>query len=275
MNSNALGQFLRARRKQLRPEDVGLTRSGRRRVPGLRREEVSMLAGVSPDYYLRLEQGRDIRPSAQVVDALARALRLDEDATAHLHALANRHVERSLRAEPERAAAHVERLIATWSHTPALVHNRFMDVLAANALNTAITPVQRPGANLIRSTFLEPEIRHHLRDWGAVAATNVSRLRFMAGADLDSPRLAELVEEVSARSPEFRELWARHDVAIREPPRYVFDHPLVGPLELYPALFAVVGVDGQFLVTYCAEAGSPSQRALDRLVRMMAAEASH
>lgn len=231
-----------------------------------------MLAGVSPDYYLRLEQGRDIRPSAQVVDALARALQLDDDATAHLHTLASRRAEWRRGAEPERAAPHVERLIATWSHTPAFIHDRYMDVLATNALITAITPVQHPGANLIRATFLEPEIRQRLQDWDRVAAINVARLRSMAGTDLDSPRLVELVDEVSAHSPEFRELWARHDIVVSEPQHYVFDHPVVGRLELYPALFAVVGVEGQFLVAHCAEPGSASARALDRLAATVAGE---
>ena len=228
-----------------------------------------MLAGVSTDYYLRLEQGRDIRPSAAVVDALAHALRLDEDATAHLHALASRHTERPRGVEPERAAAQVERLIATWPHTPAFVHDRYMDVLATNALITAVTPVMRPGANLIRATFLEPEIRRRLRDWDTVAAINVARLRSMAGTDLDNPRLVKLVDEVSAHSPEFGELWARHDIVVGEPSDYVFDHPVVGPLELYPVLLAVVGAEGQFLVAHCAEPGSASARALHRLAAMV------
>ena len=270
VGGSALGEFLRARREQLRPEDVGLAWSGRRRVRGLRREELAMLAGVSPDYYLRLEQGRDIRPSAAVVDALARALQLDEDATAHLHALASRRVERSRGPQPERAVAHVERLIATWSHTPAFIHDRYMDVLATNSLITAITSVVHPGANLIRATFLEPEIRRRLHDWDAVAAINVARLRSMSGADMDSPQLVKLVGEVSARSPEFRKLWARHDIVVSEPRDYVFDHPVVGRLELYPALLAVVGVEGQFLVAQCAEPGSASARALDRLAVMVA-----
>src|SRR6185436_13018986 len=115
--STALGLYLRARRELIRPEETGLAWSGRRRVPGLRREELAMLAGVSADYYLRLEQGRDVHPSAQVVDALARALQLDQEATAHLHVLASRRVDGAGSAELPPAAEHVERLIATWSHT--------------------------------------------------------------------------------------------------------------------------------------------------------------
>jgi transcriptional regulator with XRE-family HTH domain len=224
-----------------------------------------MLAGISPDYYLRLEQGRDIRPSVQVIDALARALQLDRDAVAHLHALASPRGEPRAQEEPERAAAHAARLIRTWTHTPAFIHNRYMDVLAANTLITALTPVVRPGANLIRATFLEQEIRRDLHGWESVAAINVGRLRAMAGAHLDSPRLVELIDEVSTRSPEFRELWARHEIVATEPDRYEFDHPLVGRLELHPVLLAVVGADGQFLVTHCAEPGSATERSLARL----------
>jgi transcriptional regulator with XRE-family HTH domain len=268
MSATALGAFLRARRERLRPDDVGLAWSGRRRVPGLRREELAMLAGVSPDYNLRLEQGRDLHPSAAVLDALARALQLDDEAIAHLHALAIRRAGPSPDLALVRAAPHVERLISTWSRTPAFIHTRFMDVLAANALMTAVTPVVRVGANLIHATFLEPEIRDNLDEWEAVAAINVGRLRSMAGAHLDHPRLAELVDEVSAQSPEFRELWARHDVVVTEPDRYKFDHPVVGRLELYPALLAVVGGDGQYLVCHCAEPGSSSERALETLATM-------
>ena len=272
MVATALGEFLRARREQLQPRDIGLAWSGRRRVPGLRREELAVLAGVSSDYYLRLEQGRDIHPSAQVVDALARALQLDSEATAHLHVLASRRVDGGSTELPPAAAEHVERLIATWSHTPAFIHDRFMYVLAANALITAIAPVVRPGANLIRATFLDPEIRRGLHDWDSVAAINVARLRFMAGADLEGPRLVELIDEVSAGSPEFRELWARHDVAVTEPRHYAFDHPVVGRLELHTALLAVVGAEGQFLVAHCAEPESASAQALGRLAEMVAVE---
>jgi transcriptional regulator with XRE-family HTH domain len=270
MSATALGEFLRARREQLRPKDVGLAWSGRRRVPGLRREEVAMLAGVSADYYLRLEQGRDIRPSAQVVEALARALQLDEDATSHLHALVGQLAEGPRFDEPERAPAHVEQLISTWSHTPALVHDRCTDVLASNALMTALTSVIVPGANLMRATFLEPEIRRRRHDWEKLAAFNVARLRSMAGADVNSPRLVELVDELSERSPEFRELWSRHEIVVGEPPYFTFDHPAVGRLELRSSLFDIVGAEGQFLVAQCAERGSESARALDRLAAMVA-----
>jgi transcriptional regulator with XRE-family HTH domain len=137
VSSTALGQYLRARRELVRPEDVNLPKVGRRRVPGLRREELAMLAGISSDCYLRLEQGRDHHPSARVIDALARALQLDEDATAHLHSLSQPAAARLRTEEPERAPASVIRLIASWSNTPAFVK-------AATWMSSRRTPWLRP-----------------------------------------------------------------------------------------------------------------------------------
>jgi transcriptional regulator with XRE-family HTH domain len=158
-SGTALGQYLRARRELMRPEDVNLGTVGRRRVRGLRREELAMLAGISSDYYLRLEQGRDHHPSAQVIDALARALQLDEDATARLHSLSHTSAVRPRPKEPEQAPASIEQLMASWPHTPAIVLGRHMDVLAANALASALSPVFTPGVNLVRAVFLDPEPR--------------------------------------------------------------------------------------------------------------------
>ena len=163
--TTALGQYLRARRDLVRPEDVGLANSGRRRVPGLRREELATLAGISADYYLRLEQGTSHHPSAEVIAALARALQLDEDATAHLHALAHWAVDRRRREEPERAPASIEQLIAAWPSTPAFVIGRRLDVLAANALASTLSPCWSPGNNLVRAVFLDPKVRRLVGDF--------------------------------------------------------------------------------------------------------------
>src|SRR6476619_4121274 len=153
--TNAIGEYLRARRELVQPEDVGVQDLGRRRTPGLRREEVAMLAGVSSDYYIRLEQGRDQHPSVQVLDALARALQLDDDATAHLHALATPVARRRRRStpRPEKVPTGIAQLIATWHETPAYVYGRYMDVLAANALATALGPHYVPGTNMLRAAF--------------------------------------------------------------------------------------------------------------------------
>jgi hypothetical protein len=231
-----------------------------------------MLAGVSVDYYLRLEQGRDIHPSEQVIDAIARALQLDEHATAHLRALGSRRPAGSRGTEPERAAEQIERLIDSWPLTPAFVHNRFLDVLAANALITALHPVFRAGANIVRATFLDPRMGVSMQDWEALAERNVARLRAMAGAEVDHPRLMELVDELSSTSTEFRRLWARHDVVVSEPTRYVLDHSVVGRLELFPVRLAVVEADGQFLIALYAQPGSASEHALRTLAQIAAGE---
>jgi transcriptional regulator with XRE-family HTH domain len=268
--STALGQYLRARRELVLPEEVGLPSHGRRRVPGLRREELAMLAGISSDYYLRLEQGRDHRPSAQVIDALARALQLDADATAHLHSLSRPATAGRRPDEHERAPVSIEQLIASWPATPAFVHSRYLDVLAANAPAVALSPAFGPGVNLIRALFVEPALRGLYGDWEAVAQSAVARLRVLVGPDVDDPGLAELVGELSARSDEFRRLWARHDIRVTAADRQIFNHPLVGTIELQPERLAIIGTEGQVLIVCHAEPGSPSERALTRLASITA-----
>jgi len=270
--STGLGEYLRARRALVRPEDVGLTTVGRRRVPGLRRAELATLAGISSDYYLRLEQGRDQHPSPQVIDAVARALQLDEDATAYLHVLAQPDAAARRAAELEHAPASIEQLIAAWPGTPAFVQNRHMDILAVNALASALSPVFSPGVNLVRATFLDPEARRLLSsDRDGAEARAVARLRALAGPDVRDPRLVELVGELSVRSDRFRRLWARHDVEIAAFPARTFHHPLVGSLELQAEWLAIIGAERQLLIVYHAAPGSPSEQALTRLAGLAAA----
>jgi transcriptional regulator with XRE-family HTH domain len=270
--STGLGEYLRARRALVRPEDAGLATVGRRRVPGLRRAELATLAGISSEYYLRLEQGHDQHPSPQVIDAVARALQLDEDATAYLHVLAQPEAAARRRAQVEHAPPSIEQLIAAWPGTPAFVQNRHLDVLAVNALASALSPVFSPGVNLVRATFLDPRARRLLSgDQDGAEARAVARLRALAGPDAGDPRLVELVGELSARSDRFRRLWARHDVEVAAFPARTLSHPLVGPLELQAEWLAVTGAEGQFLVVYHAAPGSPSEQALTRLARLAAA----
>jgi transcriptional regulator with XRE-family HTH domain len=268
--STGLGEYLRARRALVRPEDVGLPAAGRRRVPGLRREELATLAGISSDYYLRLEQGRDLHPSLQVIDAVARALQLDEDATAHLRGLVQPEAV-SGRGQAEQAPASIVQLIASWRETPAFVHDRHLDILTANALASALSPVFSPGVNLVRATFLDPEVRRLVGDWDN-AHIAVARLRALAGPDIDDPRLVELVGELSVRSDRFRRLWARHDIRAAAVPVRTFNHPLVGSIELRAEWLAITGADGQLLVVYHAVPGSRSEQALIRLAGMTAGE---
>jgi transcriptional regulator with XRE-family HTH domain len=231
-----------------------------------------MLAGISSDYYLRLEQGRDHHPSAQVIDALARALRLDGEATAHLHALSRlRPGRRRPARQPERALPSIERIMSLWPNTPAYVQGRLLDVLAANALVMAVSPVFSPGVNLVRAVFLDPELRKSVPDWETLAQVAAGRLHALVGADVDDPDLVELVRELSERSDRFRWLWARHDIEVAAPHIFRFNHPLVGPLKLNVERFPISGTDGQVLVVHHADPDSPSERALTRLARPVAA----
>jgi transcriptional regulator with XRE-family HTH domain len=271
---NAIGDYLRARRDLLRPADVGLPDLGRRRVPGLRREEVAMLAGISADYYLRLEQGRDHHPSAQVLDALARALQLDADATEHVHRLAEPASARRRRPRRavERVPAGVAILLETWSQTPAFVHGRYMDVLAANPLATALISFCRPGVNLVRAAFLDPAVRELMGDWERTTESSVASLRALTGPEVDDPRLAELVGELSVRSERFRQLWGRHDVRAKVPGEVAFEHPQLGPLRLRSEKLMVSSNDGQALIAYYAEPGSASADKLALLAGMVATD---
>ncbi|MFE6309421.1 helix-turn-helix domain-containing protein [Nocardiopsis sp. NPDC057823] len=257
--------FLRARRDRVRPEDVGLPGSGRRRVPGLRREEVAILAGVSTDYYMRLEQGRERNPSPQVLDALARALLLDGEAADHLHRLALAGGRRNRgAARPERVNPHLLRLLDRWSDTPAFVLGGTLDMVARNRLAAALHADFTVTDNLARMTFLDPAARGFHRDWDRSAAAVVAELHKAAGARADDPRLNALVGELSLKSTDFRTLWARHDVRGKSGGAKRLHHSAVGPLDLHYESFTVNNADGhgQQLVVYQAEPGSPSEEAL-------------
>jgi transcriptional regulator with XRE-family HTH domain len=254
-----LGDFLRSRRARLQPQDVGLPAYGRRRVPGLRREELAQLAGVSVDYYVRLEQGRDIQPSDSVLDAIASALRLSDDERAHLFALVRRPRRRTRRQAPERVRPGVVRLVESVG-IPALVVGRRMDILAANPLAAALVSATH-GSNMLRYVFLDEGAKALYPDWESVAAETVAFLRLTSGEDPDDPGLVELVGELSLRSEAFRRLWARHDVRSKSFGAKRFEHPQVGPLELtYESLR--LADPGQVLIMYAAEPGSPSATAL-------------
>lgn len=266
----ALGEYLRARRELIQPEDVGLIGGGRRRVLGLRREELAMLAGISTDYYLRLEQGRNQTPSAQVLDAIAAVLGLDADSTAYMHALV------SPQAAVGRPARRVERVPAGTLRfldalpMPAFIHDKRMTVLASNRLGAALSDNYRPGVNLLRAIFLDPAERDLHRDWDRAVTEAVAGIRAAAATTLDDAELNAIVGELSIKSEAFRRLWSRHDVHRRTGGISLLEHPDVGRMELLHEKLTVSGTDGQTLVAYHAESGSASEQALQLLGSMAA-----
>src|ERR1700744_3782643 len=265
--ANALGEYLRARRQQVRPEDVGLVPGARRRVAGLRREELAMLAGISAEYYLRLEVGRDKHPSAQVLDSLARALRLDAKATQYLQQLVGApggHTS-DLEARAYALAEVIDEFLM-----PAILANRYQDVLAANPLARALSPGFTPGQNFLRWRLLDPAARELYVDWDEATELAVSGLRDVVGGDMTDPRLRALIDELSAASQRFRELWARADVGYR-PGIIHMRHPQVGELFLHRTTLNVPHPGGQHLLIFYAEPGSKSADALDEL-RSLSAE---
>src|ERR1700755_1214455 len=259
-DANAMGRYLRVRRALVRPDAARVPGPGNRRVPGLRREEVAFLAGVSSDYYVRLEQGRDRHPSDQVLLAIARALQLDEDATAYLLQLAKPPSPRSKKTrKPEKVSDSIRSLISSWPLTPAYVHGTCTHILAANTLATALCHFNTPGRNAILDAFTEPEMRELRPDWDTMTARVVPHLRSIAGADTGDPRLAELVGERSLRGERFRPLWARRDVKHRATGPSLFNHPQVGPLELNYERLLIPGSSMLALVTYHAQPRSDSE----------------
>jgi len=266
-----LGRFLRARRSQVSPADVGFAPgSGVRRTPGLRREEVAALAGVSIDYYTRLERGKETRPSPSVTDALARALKLDPDEQEHLRALA----ARAARFAPEPPAApsrtvrpQLRLLLETLRPNPAYITSRTLDVLAANPAATALyagldewPATQR---NIGRFLFLHPAARDIYADWDNQVRGCVARLRALAGTDPDAPDLANLVGELLLKSPDFARLWERYDVTRRTAASTkTFHHPQVGTITLGFQGMQLEGTPGQRLGIYLAEPGTPDYDAM-------------
>ncbi|MFI2203925.1 helix-turn-helix transcriptional regulator [Streptomyces sp. NPDC020192] len=268
-----LGDFLKSRRGAVRPEDVGLaTAPNQRRVAGLRREELALLAGVSVTHYTRLEQGRAAGVSDSVLDAIARTLRLSEDETAHLKDLARpTGARRPAVPRAERATASARQLLAAMTDVPALILDRRGDVLAWNRLGRALlaphlpweapdTPGERP--NLIRMLFLDERYRDLYADRKEEALLAVASLRLVAGRHPDDRALAELIGQLSIQNGEFSSLWARHPVRTCTSGVKSLHHPVVGALELSFENLCLPGASGRRLIAYTAEPGSPSDAAL-------------
>ncbi|MEU6622998.1 helix-turn-helix transcriptional regulator [Streptomyces litmocidini] len=256
-----LAGFLRTRRARIDPAAVGIPTDSRRRVEGLRREEVAHLSGVSVDYYVRLEQGRATQPSEQVLDALARVLGLDETERGHLHRLA-RQRRRPARTPAGRPRPELLRVLDLIADAPALIMNHRLDVLAGNRLARLLYGRPIPGLNTARHIFLEEAERGLYAEWETCTLDVVGHLRLASGKHPDDPRLASLIGELAMGSERFRRLWARADVRARTHGRKAYRHPLVGPLELHHENFALPEGSGMELLVLSAAPGSPSEDGL-------------
>lgn len=264
-HSNPLGTYLRARRGLVTPESVGIRASTRRRVPGLTREELAVTTGISVEYYTRLEQGKDRRPSAQIVAALASALQLDTAATAFLSELSRDDVSSGEAVEADGVPDGIVQLLSIWRSTPAFVIGRFGTVLAAAPAVAELTPACRPGANMFREIFLAPESRRRYVNWHAFTAVLVAALRAASGRDVEAQQLVALVAELERESPRFRELWHRHDATPASGGRTVIDHPTEGLIELQVHTLTLA-MSAFSVVVYHAEPGSADEAAVLRLV---------
>ncbi|MEY9930727.1 transcriptional regulator with XRE-family HTH domain [Catenulispora sp. GP43] len=270
-NNNDLGDYLRARRAVITPRDVGLVDDGARRVPGLRRDEVALLAGVSTDYYIRLEQGRERNPSDQVLRAIAAALRLDGPAAGHLFRL-GLPVFATASAAPS-VAPELARLMDGMRDTPAFVVGAAQDVLAANAMARELYRGFARYDNLLRMIFLDPYAREFYVDWDKAAHTAVGNLRASSSQFPEDERIERIVGELSVRSPAFASLWARYEVRPRTQEDKHFRHAGVGEVRLHFEALAVTSAPGQHLSVYSAEPGSASADALV-LLRQLAEQTS-
>ncbi|MEU9497442.1 helix-turn-helix transcriptional regulator [Streptomyces sp. NPDC048196] len=268
-----LGEFLRSRRARLQPEDLGLPHyGGRRRVPGLRREELAQLAGVSVDHYVRLEQGRTLHFSEAVLDAVARALRLETVEREHLYRLArpwSASDRTEAAAQPQQVRPGLRRLLDSAGDVPAYIVGRNTDVLAWNRLAAALItdfgalpPRQR---NLARLVFLDEGMRSLYADWRGKASDVAAYLRLDAGRHPDDPRTVGLLDELSAASPEFREAWAEHQLKDKTHGRYTYLHPVVGKLDLGFETLRLPDDPDQALIAHTVDEGSPSETALHLL----------
>lgn len=283
-NRAEVRQFLSSRRGRISPEQAGIEPyGGRRRVPGLRREEVARLAGVSVDYYTRLERGNLSGVSDSVLDAIAGALELDRAEHDHLYDLARaantsgrKRAAGTAGSTPSRVRPELQYLLDTITGAPAFIGNNRLDIVAANTLGYALysdmyrTP-SRP-ANHSKFIFLDPRAHNFYTDWDRAAKTNVAILRREAGRNPHDKGIAELVGELSMRSDEFRTLWAAHNVRRHYAGTKFFQHPVVGLLELNYQVLGLEEDPGHTLTVYPATPGSPSEEALKLLASWAATE---
>lgn len=275
--------FLTSRRARITPEQAGLNTFGQRRVPGLRREEVATLAGLSVDYYKRIERGNLSGASDGVLDALADALRLDEAERAHLFDLAAASQppsSRSRRRPPAQAVRpSIQWMLDAMTGSAVFAENGRLDAVGTNQLGRALYPhlfggpAGRPPSNWARYIFLDPRARGFYGDWSRAAKDCVAILRLEAGRHPHDRELSDLVGELATRSEDFRGLWAAHPVKLHTKGIKSFNHPVVGELELHYDRLEVAADPGLMLVAYTAEPGTRSAQGLELLASWAATEA--
>lgn len=289
MNESVMGDFLRKRRAALTPADVGLMDYGTRRVPGLRREEVAMLAGMSVTYYARLEQGQHVNASDAVIDSLARALAMTEVERKHLVDLsgAKRRTAKTTRSRPDRVRPGTKRLVESMGNVPSVVLGKRTEVLAWNRAGHRLvashlgfdapdTPSERP--NMTRMLFLDEATRSLYPHWRTEAGRAVASLRLLSGRFADDTELAALVGELTLKSPDFANMWAEHPVENCMSGHKTLNHPQIGSLELGFEVLTMPDDSGHRVLTYTAEPGSETATALARLQRpslTLAREGAH
>ncbi len=265
-SSRLLADYLRARRRMVEPVDVGLPPGpGQRRVPGLRREEVAMLAGISGDYYLRLEQGRELHPSTTVLEGLARALRLDATSAAHLRRLARPPLNATA-ALDNTVSPSLRALIESMPTIPAYLLNRYLDIIYVNRLAGLLSPGFRVGNNIVKLMFHPAVPRDAL--WATTARRGVAYLRSSVDPLDEGPEITDLLTQLRAMTPEFDELWDLHETGEPAGNPSVFSHVAVGPIELRYQTFKLPGTGGQILGMFVPAPGGPSADKLEMLSLM-------
>ncbi|MGW0982808.1 helix-turn-helix domain-containing protein [Streptomyces xiamenensis] len=262
--TNELGEYLRARRAAVDPETVGLPR-GRRRVPGLRREEVAILAGVSVDYYTRLEQGREKHPSLQLINALSRVLELSTDEQLHVYRLAGLDLPHGARTGNSASAPYLNDLMDRWPMNPAFIYDDTQEILATNALGRALHSPFKRADNFARMVFLDPVGLSFFVEWERVANDTVGALRQAWGKITSRHRVETIVSELRSESSDFLQMWETHAVIGKNHQRKSIDHPAVGRLTLDYLTFAIPDAHDHHLLICDAPAGSPSERILELL----------
>lgn len=274
-HTEELGEFLRARRAQLTPEGAGITSYGARRVPGLRREELAQLAGVSATYYTRLEQGQSTNASESVIDSIGRALNLNDDEKVHLHDLARpAKAKRRAPGKPDQATPGTIRLLNAMANVPTVIMGRRNEVLAWNPLGHLLVaghtdldapsrPFDRP--NLTQMLFLDPHTKDLYRNWRDEASLAVASLRFIAAQHQDDTELTQLIGELTLKSPDFAAMWTKHPVQQCVSGVKRFHHPEVGDFDLSFEVLHLPGASGHRMMTHAAEPGSTHAAALELL----------